>query len=204
MKVERLAVDSLHHDPSNVRKHDERNVKAIAASLQRFGQQKPIVVDGEGIVRAGNGTLEAAKSLGWADIEAVRTDLESAEAVAYAIADNRTAELAEWDEEGLALQLDALDADLLGASGFDQGEVAALMDKVERESLAEEKAQAMQLEPPKEYVVIVCENAEEWEEVRARLGMGRVRRGGYKRGSEFDSEGDERVVEAARVLERLA
>lgn len=204
MKVERLAVDLLHHDPSNVRKHDERNVKAIAASLQRFGQQKPIVVDSEGIVRAGNGTLEAAKSLGWADIVAVRTDLESAEAVAYAIADNRTAELAEWDEEGLALQLDALDADLLGATGFDEGEVAALVDKVERESLAEEKAQAMQLEPPKEYVVIVCDNAEEWDGIRSKLDMGRARRGGYKRGSDFDSEGEERVVDAARVLERLA
>lgn len=131
MKVERLAVDSLHHDPSNVRKHDERNVKAIAASLQRFGQQKPIVVDSEGIVRAGNGTLEAAKSLGWADIAAVRTDLESAEAVAYAIADNRTAELAEWDEEGLALQLDALDKDLLDATGYDAKELQAIIDDLD-------------------------------------------------------------------------
>lgn len=64
MKTERVTVASLLFDPANVRKHGERNLDAIKASLARFGQQKPIVVDGDGIVRAGNGTLIAAEQLG--------------------------------------------------------------------------------------------------------------------------------------------
>jgi len=111
MRINKVKIDQLANDPANVRTHDERNLDAIRASLQRFGQQKPIVVDGDGIVIAGNGTLNAAKSLGWKDIEVVRTELTGAEAVAFAIADNRTAELAKWHEEDLARTLESLRLD---------------------------------------------------------------------------------------------
>ena len=50
-------------DPANARAHSERNLQAIADSLDRFGQQKPIVITPDGTVVAGNGTLEAARSL---------------------------------------------------------------------------------------------------------------------------------------------
>ena len=111
MNTETVKIKELANDPANVRQHDERNLDAIKASLQRFGQQKPIVVDGKGIVVAGNGTLLAAKSLGWKDIEIVRTELEGADAIAYAVADNRTAELAVWDDDALARTLEALRGD---------------------------------------------------------------------------------------------
>ena len=65
MNIEETKIEDLHFDPANVRKHDEKNLEAIKSSLLRFGQQKPIVVDGKGIVIAGNGTLTAAKALGW-------------------------------------------------------------------------------------------------------------------------------------------
>ena len=126
MQVERRRILDLSSDPANVRTHDDRNIDAIAASLRRFGQQKPIVVDANGVVRAGNGTLEAAKRLGWESIEVVRSDLAGSEATAYAIADNRTAELAGWDETALAAQLGALkaeDAELLAGAGFAEGEI---------------------------------------------------------------------------------
>lgn len=105
LTVEMVPVVDLALDPANVRKHGPRNLDAIKASLLRFGQQKPIVVDGDGVVVAGNGTLAAARDMGWRDIYVVRTDLVGADAVAFAIADNRTAELAEWDEEALARQM---------------------------------------------------------------------------------------------------
>ena len=107
MKTEQVKVKDLLNDPANVRKHDERNIESIKASLQRFGQQKPIVVDGKGIVVAGNGTLMAAKSLGWKEIQIVRTELDGVDATAYAIADNRSAELAVWDDDALAQTLAA-------------------------------------------------------------------------------------------------
>ncbi len=137
MKVESVPIDSIHLDPANVRRHPERNLAAIKASLARFGQQKPIIVDGDGIVRAGNGTLEAARALGWDKIAVVRTPLKGSEATAYAIADNRTAELAEWDDVGLAEQLRALqseDIDLT-AVGFEAGEVDAMIERLAGEMI---------------------------------------------------------------------
>jgi DNA modification methylase len=113
-----------------VRKHPEKNIQSIIASLKRFGQQKPIVVDANGIVRAGNGTLMAAKQLGYTEIAIVRSPLKGSEATAYAIADNRTAELAEWDEGSLAEQLAALqieDEELALATGFDDADIDALL-----------------------------------------------------------------------------
>jgi ParB-like chromosome segregation protein Spo0J len=98
MKIEKLKVADLSLDPSNVRKHSRRNLDAIKASLRKFGQQKPIVIDAKGIVLAGNGTLTAAQELGWTEISATRTELTGVEATAFAIADNRTAELAEWED----------------------------------------------------------------------------------------------------------
>ncbi len=131
MRAETVSIDSLSFDPANVRKHGERNLATIKASLLRFGQQKPIVVDANGVVRAGNGTLAAAKALGWKEIAVVRSALAGSEATAYAIADNRTAELAEWDEDALAETLSALqceDEALLDAAGFDSAELSRMID----------------------------------------------------------------------------
>lgn len=130
MKVESVSIATLSQDPANARKHDDKNLEAIKASLRRFGQQKPIVVDSSNVVRAGNGTLAAAIALGWDSINVVQTDLQGSEATAYAIADNRTAELAEWDESVLAASLSSLadvDVNLLSESGFSDEEVEKLL-----------------------------------------------------------------------------
>jgi len=129
MNFQTIAVADLSLDPSNVRKHSRRNLDAIKASLRKFGQQKPIVVDANGIVLAGNGALTAAKELGWTEIQIVRTDLEGVEATAFAIADNRTAELAEW-EDSLndvlkSLQDEGFDLADIGYSPEDIGQFAA-------------------------------------------------------------------------------
>ena len=108
MNHQTIAVAEHSLDPSNVRKHSRRNLDAIKASLRKFGQQKPIVVDAKGIVLAGNGTLTAAQELGWTEIQIVRTELAGVEATAFAIADNRTAELAEWEEDKLNAVLKSL------------------------------------------------------------------------------------------------
>lgn len=134
----RRKVAELAIDPANVRKHNEKNLAAIKASLLRFGQQKPIVIDKSGVVRAGNGTLAAAQALGWAEIDCVISDLKGAEATAYAIADNRTAELAEWDDAVLTATLQSLeveDAALLDAAGYTSAELRRIVSAMEaRES----------------------------------------------------------------------
>jgi DNA modification methylase len=142
MNIEEIKIDELDLDPSNVRRHDASNLDAIRGSLKRFGQQKPIVVNEKGVVIAGNGTLTAARSLGWDRIKIVRTELIGSEATAFAIADNRTAELATWDDDALVEQLSALeleDGALLEAAGFSSKELEGMVDDLV--GLEPEKAQ---------------------------------------------------------------
>ena len=112
-----------------MRKHDARNIEAIKGSLAKFGQQKPLVVGADGVVIAGNGTLEAARALGWKRIDVVRTKLRGVDAAAYAIADNRASELADWDFEPLAKVLASLRADdvNLNALGWADHELEPLL-----------------------------------------------------------------------------
>jgi len=127
MEVTRRLIEDLTLDPRNARTHSQKNLDAIATSLTKFGQRKPIVVTSDGVVLAGNGTLEAAKSLKWDHIAVTVTpaDWDIDTARAYALADNRTAELAEWDEAVLAQQLMELhDADFdIEALGFEMPQV---------------------------------------------------------------------------------
>jgi ParB-like chromosome segregation protein Spo0J len=132
MKVVSVPIDSISPDPANARTHDERNLTAIAASLRRFGQQKPLVVDGKGVIRAGSGTYLAARErLGWDRIAVVRTELEGSEATAYALADNRAGDLGGFDDTALAAQLEAL-----GAEGFDLVELGWNADELDALSAA--------------------------------------------------------------------
>lgn len=121
MKIEKISIDKLLLDPANARKHGKKNIDSIKGSLAKFGQQKPIVVNADNVIVAGNGTLQAAKELGWKEINIVRTDLKGSDITAFGIADNRTSELAEWDDDvlkGLLESLKAEDFDL-STIGFD-------------------------------------------------------------------------------------
>lgn len=116
-----VPIGELVADPANARKHGVKNLEAIAASLRVYGQRKPIVVNKRNsVVQAGNGTLAAALSLGWQMIAAVYVDDDPATAAGFAIADNRTAELAEWDAQ-------ALDQLLRSVQTEDQ-ELASMLD----------------------------------------------------------------------------
>ena len=107
MKLENLQITNLTLDPENARQHNEQNIQAIMGSLEEFGQRKPIVITGAGVIVAGNGTVEAAKRLGWLEIQAVRIpdDWTAEQTKAFALADNRTAELASWNSIKLSEQL---------------------------------------------------------------------------------------------------
>lgn len=116
MQIEELEIVDLIPDPQNARSHDEANIKAIAGSLRQFGQRKPVVISKENIIVAGNGTVEAASQLGWKFINCVRvpSDWSDVKIKAFALADNRTAELAEWNAEVLHHQILEIEE-----SGFD-------------------------------------------------------------------------------------
>lgn len=133
MKIEKVKCDSLKFDPANARQHSDRNLETIQKSLTQFGQRKPIVVWKDTVI-AGNGTLRAALALGWTDIEITRVpdDWTKDQITAYAVADNRTSDLASWDEEVLLDILADLNGfDLLAASGFTDQEIDDLRAIVE-------------------------------------------------------------------------
>ena len=132
IEIETVAIDSITSDPFNVRLHNDRNLEAVKNSLRQFGQQKPIVVKQDGTVIAGNATLAAAKSLGWDEIAIVRTTLDGNDAAAFAIADNRTAELAAWDKTALFEWLERLNsAELLSATGFSNSDMTKFASQQE-------------------------------------------------------------------------
>jgi DNA modification methylase len=120
MKLEKIAISKLTLDLNNARAHDDKNLKAIEGSLTEFGQRKPIVIDQNNVIVAGNGTVTAAKALGWTEIEAVRVpaDWDADRIKAFALADNRTAELATWNQEVLEQQLRELEEAGIEVAGF--------------------------------------------------------------------------------------
>jgi ParB-like chromosome segregation protein Spo0J len=135
VKIESLPLSSVALDPANVRLHDDRNLEAIRGSLARFGQQKPIVVDLSGVIRAGNGTYLAAKALGWERIDVVRTDLTGIEATAFAIADNRTSDLSTFDNAALVKLLEELKLeDALDGIGYEQSDLDELVSFLAKEA----------------------------------------------------------------------
>lgn len=111
LKIKTAKTVDLIPDPENARRHSDRNLDTIAQSLAEFGQRKPIVITQDNIVLAGNGTLEAALRLGWEEIAVIVAPgtWTRDEAKAYALADNRTAELAKWNAPILAAQLERLE-----------------------------------------------------------------------------------------------
>lgn len=143
--LERLLVPigSLVPDPKNARRHDERNLATIEASLRRFGQHVPLVVSAhDSVVRVGNGRLEAARRMGWTHVAVVRVAESEVAAVGRAIADNRTGELSEWDVPALERTLAALEAagvDLV-ALGWSEEELRGLVGGLEPAARAGEGA----------------------------------------------------------------
>ena len=128
-----VPVADLVPDPANARSHPEKNLAAIQNSLRAYGQRKPLVVRREGmIVEAGNGTLACAKALGWTHVAAVVVDDDALTATGFSLADNRSGELAEWDDATLArLLVDLRDEDVvLDDLGWDDAEVDALLAEV--------------------------------------------------------------------------
>jgi hypothetical protein len=167
MEIIKLKIEDLVFDPNNVRKHPTKNIEAIKGSLAKFGQQKPIVIDSKNIVIAGNGTLAAAKELGWKEIAAVRTNLDDLNKMAFALADNRTSELAEWDIPELNQQLAQLelgDFDIKEI-GFDLGDFK--QDEFEPNLGYNDNDESGKKSDYK--LTITCSNSEEQQELFTEL-----------------------------------
>jgi ParB-like chromosome segregation protein Spo0J len=116
---------------SNNPRHNGATVDAVAASIREFGFRQPIVVDAEGVIICGHTRYKAALKLGLEKVPVhVATDLAPEQVKAYRIADNKTAELSDWNYDMLSIELGELQGMNydLGLLGFDQDELAKLLN----------------------------------------------------------------------------
>ena len=136
LKITYQSPAALRPRATNPRTHSKKQIRQIADSIERLGFNNPILVDRDGGIVAGHGRIEAAKLLGIEKVPTIRLeDLTEAEVRAYVIADNRLAELADWDRELLAIELQeliGLDIDLdVTITGFEPPEIDILIGELD-------------------------------------------------------------------------
>jgi len=157
LKVKEMRVSEIIPYENNPRKNDGA-VEAVANSIKEFGFKVPIIVDKENVIVAGHTRLKAAELLGLETVPVIRADdLSEEQAQAFRLADNKTGELAEWDNEKLREELSELSAELMESLGFSFTEE----EKRDYEELRDMFEEA----EPKEKNKILCPYCGEWFEV---------------------------------------
>ena len=167
-------VADLRVNPANARKHSQKQVEKIAASIQSFGFNVPLLTNGEDQLVAGHGRFAAARHIGLTEVPTIAiAGLTEAQLRAFAIADNRIAELSSWDEAILASELEELLS--LGAgldfeivdTGFEIGAIDRIVSQAKEAELESDEP----LHP--EAVPAIARAGELWqcgtEEPRAEL-----------------------------------
>ena len=152
LRVEERPIGSLQVQSRNPRTHSAKQIRQIAESIKTFGFTNPLLIDATGAVIAGHGRLRAAQQLGLATVPTIRLDGLSPEHVrALVIADNKLAELAGWDQDLLALELqDLAELDLdfdLEVIGFETPEIDILVGHATKGEESDPADQPLALDP---------------------------------------------------------
>lgn len=176
LQVVERDIASLRPYARNARTHSKKQIKQIAASIERFGFTNPVLVSDDGEIIAGHGRVEAAKLINWRTVPTLAlSHLSEAERRAYVLADNKLALNAGWDREILAIELQALvDLDFdIEVTGFSLAEVDfALVDARDADpSLTDAPEDAV----PEAADVPVSRTGDLWQLGRHRLLCGDTR-----------------------------
>lgn len=160
----------------NARRHSDKQIDLLARSIQAFGFVNPILVDASGVIVGGHGRYEAAQRLGLETVPVVElAHLSPDEVRAYRIADNRIAELSDWDEGVLRLEIQSLiELELAGnmefevsLTGFSTPQIDLILDPVGSAPKAAE-----QVELPSDDAIAVTRLGDAWELGKHRLICG--------------------------------
>jgi len=192
MKAERIKISQVKTNPNNPRLIKDHKFKKLVKSIKEFPEMleiRPIVVDKDNIVLGGNMRLRACQEAGLKEVYIVKADqLTEKQQREFIVKDN--VGFGEWDWDDLANEWDAEELEDWGLDLPMDVKIDELEDDEEIEL-----EQSVQLEPPKEYILIMADpNSLEWEEMKEELKLKIVRNGGYKQGSAFDSSSIERVI----------
>jgi len=190
-------ITDVKPNPKNPRIIKDGKFQKLVKSIQEFPDmlnKRPLIVftdvDNKYVVLGGNMRLKACKEVGIKEIPIIVADEWTEEQKnEFLIKDN--VGFGEWDWDSLANEWDV---EKLEEWGLD----VPIDDRIDELEDGEEieLPQSVQLEPPKEYILIMAEpNSVDWEEIKETLKLKMVRRGGYKEGSAFDAIALERVIE---------
>jgi hypothetical protein len=203
-----MKLSQLKANPKNPRIIRDDKFKKLVASIEGFPEmmeKRPMVcvtdVDGKLFPLGGNMRLRAIQELGMKEIPdswvTLADDWTQEKRAEFTIKDN--ASFGEWNYDDLANEWDA---EQLSDWGVDVP-IADKIDDMEDGDIID-IPQSVQLEPPKEYILIMAEpNSTEWEDLKETLKLKMVRRGGYKEGSQFDAVALERVIEWSELKDRI-
>jgi len=196
-----VKIGLVKSNPDNPRLIKDDKFKKLVKSLQEFPEManvRPIVVNGDMVVLGGNMRLKAMQEAGWKDVPIEVVDWSEEKQREFIIKDN--VGFGEWDWSLIANEWDA---EQVAEWGLDVPIFDEEIDKL-KDGEEIELPQSVQLEPPKEYILIMAEpNSVEWEDLKQTLKLGMVRRGGYKEGSPLDNIALERVMDWTDLKERL-
>ena len=192
METEIVKISKVKNNPNNPRLLKDDKFEKLVKSIQEFPEMmkiRPIVVNEDMIVLGGNMRLRACKDAGLKEVPIIKaSELTEEQQREFIIKDN--VGYGEWDWDLIANEWDAEQLDDWGLDVPINEQIDNLEDDEEIEF-----EQSVQLEPPKEYILIMAEpNSVDWEEIKEMLKLKMVRRGGYKKGSAFDALGLERVL----------
>lgn len=179
---------------------NKKAVDYVANSIKKFGFKNPIIIDKNNVIVAGHTRLKASKKLGLKDVPCIiADDLDENQIKAFRLADNKVAEIAEWDNSLLDLEvLELKDKFNFGDFGFD------VIDELVEEQKAKENKKYLESMDIKafehhDYVVFVFDNQMDWLNIVNEFGIKKVD-SGY---GAIKKVGVGRVINGKRLLEKL-
>jgi len=198
MDILETDVNLLKEYPNNARRGD---VSVLVESLKVNGQYRPIVVQkSTNYVLAGNHLLRASKQLGWEKINAVIIDCDDEKALKIVLADNRTADLGDYNEDLLKTLLESLDD--FNGTGYTEQDLLDLekLSGVEREEKPEIEF-SLALREENNYVILAFDNALDWQAAITTFDLKTVKAWDSRKG--FSRMGIGRVINGAEIVRKL-
>jgi len=199
MKIENIPLEDLIEYPNNARRGD---VSMLTQSLKVNGQYRPIIVQkSTKYVLAGNHLLRAARILGWTSIDAVVLDVDDQAALKIVLADNRTADLGEYNDDLLKELLATLDD--FDGTGYSEKDLAELEDVINSEPREErpEIEFSLALREANNYIVLVFDDSIDWQSAIDTFDLKTVKAWDSRKG--FSRMGIGRVIQGTPILNRL-
>lgn len=204
MNIVEMAVDDLREYEYNPR-NNANAVEAVAESIKEFGFKVPIVIDADNVIVAGHTRVKAARLLGMDVVPCVIADDLSPEQIkAFRLADNKTAELAEWDFDLLDKELAELSEMDMTAFGFED-DTALETDEEEYQPKPEIEF-TKSVDEKHNYIVLYFENELDWLQAESLFDIRTVKEYSTRKDGMIAKKprtGFGRVLDGATALSKI-